>query len=207
MTTDYPAMTTFLTERLPRVFRTAATFADIGLLRLARLIAGWTMVQASPFLSTRVPRAEIERFSVEGRTLRAIGAETAGIEASLRRVAEAARKGKAALRGDAAVVVTVKNVAKPVVDVGLTDEEWRDKWHAYQRAVAAAVNGSEKASGRGKAFVVDETADHGGLCASESVVEAIQAIAEAGGFKNVHILYKKERQHCNPVSRLIYPTS
>ncbi|KAJ3416922.1 hypothetical protein HDV05_007980 [Chytridiales sp. JEL 0842] len=195
MPTDFPLLQEFLNTRLPRVFNTASSIADLGFLRILSYM-GVSMIQPTETMQQLLDPRELNELKegvLEGRTLRIVGREIAGLCKSMEFVSKrnpltvaqkSKGKGKDVWKdGDiAVVVVTVQNVEKPMVDVGLPYDQWKDKWHGYQRNLTS-LNRNVAIMETKKAFLMDDQSDHMSLCVSGKVLEAVSIIVTAHNIK------------------------
>jgi hypothetical protein len=169
---------------LPKVLITGSLLADLGLFRIASFF-GFQAVQLTPKMASRLTAHEsnvIRQVSYDSRTLRTIGVEMQGYKDSLSQIVDL--KSKSKLKSDiAVVVVTPSKVDKPPVgDLGITQEQWEDKWHKNQVSMAISLNKNVKIT-EDALVVVEKELSHVELCCSDSVLTAIQSILDANGVK------------------------
>ena len=171
--TEFPAVAEFTGQRIPRSLMAASRLADIGLFRLMGMFLGIYSLQITSAFNQRLSKPELDaliQLSYDARTYRTISAEMKGFPSSLNQTTPEPCS-------HPVVIVTVDQVEKAPVQVGLSEQEWKEKWIKNQNQLAQEWN-EEPID-----VIVESNLTHMELCLSDSVLEAIQRVLDINTIK------------------------
>ena len=181
LVTRYPKLHSFLEMRLPNVLKTATTASEMGLLNVLSM-CGVYMIQASPLMKHRLSSIDEKRLrdSVvkSKKMIQSMQQEVSGVIFSMNIVQGlklGLGRGKTKFdQGFGVIIISTEQVEKPMIDIGVTYEEWKEYWKDSQMKLAQ-LNCNNAIKSERKSLLTDtyNGMDHMSLCVSEKVIEAI----------------------------------